>query len=362
MSDKDGQPIAQGSGFVVSKDGRIVTNYHVVKSGVAAIVKLPDGAFFAVDGMLAFDKNRDIAVIKAHGENFHTVALGDSSRVQVGDEVVAIGNPLSLESTVSNGIVSAIRDIKEEGGKFLQITAPISPGSSGGPLFSMMGEVVGITSSGIKGGENLNFSIPINDAKALLLPQFSKLQPLPGAQAVSGGFDLKGDRLGESIDDFQKRWSPDSTCERGGDVAVRLPDGTLSKPMNVPGAANVHETWCHVQQTTFADIAGNMEARFLCIPSTPEVCWLSGINYYLTSDTVDGATINEKAIIETLSGKYGRPEFENGAGAVWVRPDREHPGSALVVHLGLHTDPIDPSAPIVTIMLLTKGSGMGGDI
>jgi S1-C subfamily serine protease len=96
MSDKDGHPIAQGSGFVVSKDGRIVTNYHVIKSGTSAVVKLPDGAFFVVDGVLAFDKDRDLAIIKAHGENFRTVTLGDSGRVQVGDEVVAIGNPLSL--------------------------------------------------------------------------------------------------------------------------------------------------------------------------------------------------------------------------------------------------------------------------
>jgi hypothetical protein len=179
MSDKDGRPLAQGSGFLVSRDGRILTNYHVIRHGSSAVIKLPDGAFFVIDGVLAFDKARDIAVIKAHGENFRTVTLGDSGRVQVGDEVVAIGDPLSLESTVSNGIVSAIRAMEQEGGKFLQITAPISPGSSGGPLFNMAGEVVGITTSVIKAGENLNFAIPINDAKRLLLAGFSKVQDLP---------------------------------------------------------------------------------------------------------------------------------------------------------------------------------------
>ena len=99
-SDDDGHPITQGNGFVVSKDGHIVTNYHVIQSCSSAIVKLPDGAFFVVDGMLAFDKTRDVAVIKAHGESFRTVTFGDSSRVQVGEEAVAIGNPLSPESTV----------------------------------------------------------------------------------------------------------------------------------------------------------------------------------------------------------------------------------------------------------------------
>ena len=179
MSDKDGHAIAQGTGFLVSNDGRIVTNYHVIENGSSAIVKLPAGAFFVVDGVLASDKNRDVAVIKAHGENFRTLTLGNSDRLQVGEEVVAIGNPLSLESTVSNGIVSGIRTVKEEGGKFLQVTTPISPGSSGGPLFNMAGQVVGITTSYLKGGENLNFAIPINDAKRLLLTKFSKLQPLP---------------------------------------------------------------------------------------------------------------------------------------------------------------------------------------
>jgi len=179
MSDKDGHAIAQGSGFLVSKDGVIVTNYHVISEGSSAIVKFPDGAFYVVDGVLAFDKARDVAVIKAHGENFRTLTLGNSDQLQVGEEVIAIGNPLSLESTVSNGIVSGIRTVEEEGGKFLQVTTPISPGSSGGPLFNMAGEVVGITTLYLKGGENLNFAIPINDAKGLLLAKSSKIQALP---------------------------------------------------------------------------------------------------------------------------------------------------------------------------------------
>jgi hypothetical protein len=182
MADKSGQPIAQGSGFVVSRDGQIVTNYHVIKSGASAVVKLPDGSFFKVDGVLAFDKKRDIAVIKAHGNNFKTVALGDSNQLQIGEEVVAIGSPLSLESTVSNGILSGIRSEGEDAfgptNQFLQITAPISHGSSGGPLFNMFGQVVGITSAALVGGENLNFAIPINDVKPRL-KSGSDLRPFP---------------------------------------------------------------------------------------------------------------------------------------------------------------------------------------
>ena len=179
MSDKDGHPLAQGSGFLISKDGHIVTNYHVIKNGSSAVIKLPDGAFFAVDGLLASDKKRDVAIIKAHGNNFRILRLGDSDRLEVGQEVIAIGSPLSLESTVSNGIVSGFRTVEEEGGKFLQITVPISPGSSGGPLFNMAGKVVGITTSHLVGGENLNFAIPINDVKPLLLDRSSKARALP---------------------------------------------------------------------------------------------------------------------------------------------------------------------------------------
>jgi S1-C subfamily serine protease len=179
MSDKDGHALAQGSGFLVSKDGLVVTNYHVIAEGTSAVVKLPEGAFYIVEGMVASDKARDVAVIKTHGKSFRTLTLGNSDRLQVGEEVVAIGNPLSLESTVSNGIVSGIRTVEEEGGNFLQITTPISPGSSGGPLFNMAGEVVGITTLYLKGGENLNFAIPINDVKRLLLAKSSKIQDLP---------------------------------------------------------------------------------------------------------------------------------------------------------------------------------------
>jgi hypothetical protein len=154
-----------------------VTNYHVIKTGSSAIVKLPTGAFFAIDGVLASDKNRDVAVIKAHGENFRTLTLGDSNRLQVGEEVVAIGSPLSLESTVSNGIVSGIRS--DDGRRLLQITAPISHGSSGGPLFNLAGEVVGITTAALVGGENLNFAIPINDVKPLLGTGTARIHAFP---------------------------------------------------------------------------------------------------------------------------------------------------------------------------------------
>jgi hypothetical protein len=177
MSDKDGHPLAQGSGFFISKDGRVVTNYHVIKSGSTAVIKSSAGKFFTVDGVLVSDKNRDFAIIKAHGTAFRSLILGDSDRLHVGEGVVAIGSPLSLESTVSNGIISGIRT--EGSTTLLQITAPISPGSSGGPLFDMTGRVIGITTSHLVGGENLNFAIPIEPIKTLNANPNNQWQDFP---------------------------------------------------------------------------------------------------------------------------------------------------------------------------------------
>ncbi len=218
MFDKDGNEIAEGSGFIVSKDGRIVTNYHVIKNGTSALIKFPNSDFyFPVDGVLASDKNRDVAIIQlggrieGRGGDFRTLTLGDSDRLQVGEEVVAIGNPLSLESTVSNGIVSAVRTLEE--GTFLQVTAPISPGSSGGPLFNMQGEVVGITTLHAKDGENLNFAIPINDIKSLLKGTPSKVSALPNEPETETGTAAdSADSAGPSLADTLQ-WMASSSAE-----------------------------------------------------------------------------------------------------------------------------------------------------
>lgn len=179
VRDKRNREIAQGTGFFVTGDGRAVTNYHVIRDGASAIVKFSEGAFFEVEGISAFDVDRDLAILKVIGRHFSPVQLGDSEKVRVGEEVIAIGNPLSLEMTVSSGIVSAIRTADSENRTFIQTTSPISPGSSGGPLFNSKGQVVGITTAYVRGGQNLNFAIPINDLKPLLMMKTSELYGFP---------------------------------------------------------------------------------------------------------------------------------------------------------------------------------------
>lgn len=158
-----------GSGFVVSRDGLIVTNYHVIHNALSVGIKLKNNKRYE-NVLLAYtDEQKDIAVLKVQKGNFAPVALGNSQNVKTGERVVAIGNPLGLERTVSDGLISAIRDAGK-GLKVLQITAPVSEGSSGGPLFNMKGEVIGIAVGTNKDGQNINFAIPINYVKRLLDP------------------------------------------------------------------------------------------------------------------------------------------------------------------------------------------------
>jgi V8-like Glu-specific endopeptidase len=160
-----GKETGLGSGFIISPDGKIVTNYHVIKDAQKALVKLTNGAFFPVETVLASDSVEDLAIIKVEGKNLPTLKIGDSDAVQVGERVVAIGSPLGLESTVSDGIVSALR--KESNASWIQTTAPVSPGNSGGPLLRLDGTVVGVITWNLKLGQNLNFAASSNEVSAL---------------------------------------------------------------------------------------------------------------------------------------------------------------------------------------------------
>jgi S1-C subfamily serine protease len=129
--DDANRPRAQGSGFFVSVDGLFVTNHHVVAGAPKLFLKRSDGAFFAVQEVVGLDVRHDLALLRADGSGFQALKLADSATVRVGESVIAMGSPLSLEASVSTGIVSGIR--KTESNIEFQTTAPISPGSSGGP-------------------------------------------------------------------------------------------------------------------------------------------------------------------------------------------------------------------------------------
>jgi hypothetical protein len=158
-----------GTGFVISPDGRIVTNLHVIVGADDVKVSLLDGTELPVQLVLAIDEERDLAIVKVDaGRALPSLQLGNSDDVSAGDPVVAIGNPLGvLDYTVSDGIIASVRPVSESL-TVLQITAPISQGSSGGPLFNPYGEVIGVVRAFIGQGQNLNFGIPSNYVRPLM--------------------------------------------------------------------------------------------------------------------------------------------------------------------------------------------------
>jgi hypothetical protein len=160
---KDGKAFgATGSGFFISGDGRLVTNYHVIDSATSGIVKLEDGRTFIISSVLGYDKDADLAVVRIDGIDLAALPVGRSELATVGDRIVAIGSPKGYQNTVSEGIVSKIWS---DGS--LQITAAISPGSSGGALFNMYGEVIGVTTWKIRDGENMNLAVPSSEIEKI---------------------------------------------------------------------------------------------------------------------------------------------------------------------------------------------------
>lgn len=161
--DENGNPISQGSGFVFSS-GLVVSNLHVFERATNAIVKnVKTGEVSKAVEVVGMNAREDICVIRIDNTKFPTLALGDSSSVQTGDEIYVASNPKGLEGSFTKGIVSSLRS---DVGLF-QIDAAISPGSSGGVLLNQKAEAIGIIKSSLISGQNLNFAIPINELKTL---------------------------------------------------------------------------------------------------------------------------------------------------------------------------------------------------
>lgn len=159
-----------GSGVIISKDGYILTNNHVVDGAKEVTVTMANKKEYKAK-VVGRDAKTDLAVLKVEAKkSFPSAALGDSERLKVGDWVIAIGNPFGLNHTVTSGIVSAKGRVIGAGpyDDFIQTDASINPGNSGGPLFNMRGEVVGINTAIIPQGQGIGFAIPVNTAKPLI--------------------------------------------------------------------------------------------------------------------------------------------------------------------------------------------------
>jgi len=163
--DSTGREIGQGSGFLVRGDGVIVTNWHVLAGAAAASIMLKSGASFNRVMFLGGDQAIDVALIRVQGADMPTVQM-TPSLPDVGAKIVTLGSPLGFTNTVSEGIVSAIRDL--DGQQLVQVTAPISPGSSGGAILDQLGRVFAISTGSVKAGQQINFGIPVKSVLTLL--------------------------------------------------------------------------------------------------------------------------------------------------------------------------------------------------
>lgn len=148
-------------------DGLLLTNHHVIERAARVFVKTHDGGIYTVKGILSEDSKHDLVLLAVEGHNFVALQIEVTKQVHPGEKVFAIGSPFGLESTLSDGIISGVRET--EGNQIIQTTAPISPGSSGGALLNAEGKVVGVTSSSFEKGQNLNFAMPSAYIRPLIL-------------------------------------------------------------------------------------------------------------------------------------------------------------------------------------------------
>jgi S1-C subfamily serine protease len=262
----------QGSGFVLDKAGHILTNYHVVEGanrGVEVMLSNKNRYKATVVGQ---DKVHDLALLQINAPNLQPVTLADSSELAVGQKVYAIGNPFGLTGTMTTGIISAIRPIRNADGApiedAIQTDAAINPGNSGGPLLNSRGEVIGINtmiaSNGADQSSGIGFAIPINTAKAVLadLTRYGRVRrPSLGIVSYAIGPDLAS-QMGLSADSgvLIQRVIPGGAAERaglhggnqqayvgntpimlGGDLIVAIDGQQVTDPQDISALMDKHQ-------------------------------------------------------------------------------------------------------------------------
>jgi len=233
-----------GSGFIISKDGLIVTNNHVVEGAKEVTVTLANKEEYPAK-VVGRDPKTDIALLKIQPKGTLAAAgLGDSDRLRVGEWVVAVGNPFGLSNTVTAGIVSAKGRVIGAGpyDDFIQTDASINPGNSGGPLFNLQGEVVGINTAIIPNGQGIGFAVPVNLVKNLLPQLEAKGEVTRGYLGVSvqevtpelaKSLDLK-DKKGALVADVTKTSPAETAGIKRGDVITGFDGKEITEMHNLP--------------------------------------------------------------------------------------------------------------------------------
>lgn len=287
-----------GSGFVVKSDGIVITNYHVIADAVetaggSIIVRANTGAYFKVEEVVAYNEEKDIAILKLDARDLPITKLAAKYNPKAGDSVVVIGSPFGLEATVTDGIISSIRG-KD---KMLQISAAISPGSSGSPVFNLKGEVIGVATLTRKGGQNLNFAMPIAYVQELLrtpekinIPintkKPEKLSPANPANEKAPESKLNPFNGVWNASDSRGRFNGKLTLHQSGSNI----SGTLQTPGGtVPVSGSFSESMLTLRfifdnAGVLNQYMGDMELSSAIVGITAKVVFAVGMNY----DRLDG--------------------------------------------------------------------------
>ena len=219
ITDIKGTKIKSGSGFFIDPSGIAVTNFHVLNGGAQAAIVMNDGKKYDVVGIYDYSKGKDLALIKVKGDHFPYLTVGDSSAIATGADAWAIGSPLGFKNTISRGIISCASRTVEDS-IYIQTTAAISSGSSGGALLDGAGRVIGVTTATAEGAQNLNLAVPISVLKDFkreslvtlqsILPNtkyYANNYPVPdfGIYAGAAAYTVLSDTYNYRVSDLPKR-------------------------------------------------------------------------------------------------------------------------------------------------------------
>ena len=264
------QSASSGSGFIITQDGYIVTNHHVVSGASSVTVTLYDGTEYPAT-VVGSDSDYDVAVLKINATDLQPVTLGNSSSVNVGDSVLAIGNPLGeLTFSMSQGIVSCCdRAINVDGTPFnmIQVDASINPGNSGGPLMNLYGEVVGIVSAKYSSYsdttvEGLGFAIPIGDVQAIItdIMENGQVTDKPSFGITAGTMTEQmaaqyqiEQKSGAFVYSVNKGGAGEKAGLRMGDVITKVDSTDIASMEDLTAAKKGHKAGDTVTVTYFRD-------------------------------------------------------------------------------------------------------------
>ena len=334
MPENRGPSSGIASGFIVSPDGIVLTNAHVVDGADEVIVKLTDRREFKAK-VLGVDMQTDVAALKIQATGLPAVKIGNPDNVQVGEWVVAIGSPFGFENTVTSGIVSAKARSLPDGTfvPFLQTDVAVNPGNSGGPLFNMNGEVVGINSqiySGSGGYQGLSFAIPINVAvkvKDQLVQNGKVSRGRLGVtiqevnQSLADSFGLKKP-LGALVSSIEPGSPAAKAGIEPGDVVLKADNREIKSTLDLsgfiadlkPGVSTKLEVWRKGASRTLTVTAGEMKAtRTATAPSGGEENNRLGVAVReLNADELKEVHLQSGLLVEDAAGPAARAGIQPG--------------------------------------------------